>query len=107
MLCSEILQRRALVPAALWAARVSVCGAGAGDGGEGPGAGGRELLGDSEVKLRPLQLCWLLGHELLVAYPEGRFPLAPDKFIQTFYFGLGASYRLNWVLLPPVYMLEA
>ena len=46
MLCFEILQRRALVPAALWAVRVSVCGAGAGDGGEGPGAGGRELLGD-------------------------------------------------------------
>lgn len=33
--------------------------------------------------------------------------MGSDKFIQTFDFGLGASYRLNWVLLPPIYMLEA
>ena len=63
--------------------------------------------GTEEVKLGHLQLCWVLDHELLVAYPEGHFPLGSDKFIQTFDFGLGASYRLNWVLLPPIYMLEA
>ena len=79
---------------------MSVCGAGAGDGGEGPGASGGSFWETEEVKLGHLQLCWVLDHELLVAYPEGGFPLGSDKFIQTFDFGLGASYRLNWSFYP-------